>query len=161
MNAAPRRAAVLGVLAVLLTGAVAPAARAADDATGGGPEARDAWARATPPGTSVAAVYVTLAGGARDDRLVGASTERAAMTQLHAVTEAAGMARMRATDGIAVPAGKTVVLGPQGLHLMLMDLRQPLVAGDRFDLTLRYATAGTRVVRVAVIGPDQPAPTGH
>jgi len=32
-----------------------------------------AWARATPPGMTVAAVYLTLAGGSRADRLVSAA----------------------------------------------------------------------------------------
>ncbi|MBK6348374.1 MAG: copper chaperone PCu(A)C [Proteobacteria bacterium] len=50
--------------------------------------ASDAWARATPPGMAVAAVYLTLVGGSQADRLVGAATPRAAMTQIHVVTEA-------------------------------------------------------------------------
>jgi copper(I)-binding protein len=123
---------------------------------------RDAWARATPPGTAVAAVYLTLVGGAQPDRLVEASTGVAAMTQIHAITETEGMARMREADaGIAVPAGKTVVLAPHGLHLMLMDLARPLVAGERFEVTLEFQGAGRRVVSVAVVAPDQPTPTGH
>ena len=61
---------------------------------------RDAWARATPPGAGVAAAYLTIVGGAQADRLVGARTSAAAMTQIHSVTESDGMARMRETDGI-------------------------------------------------------------
>jgi len=121
---------------------------------------RDAWARATPPGTSVAAAYLTIVGGAQADRLVRAATARAGMTQIHVVTEADGMARMRPVDGVDVPAHKTVVLAPQGLHLMLMNLSQPLVAGERFALTLTFAQAGQVEVEVAVRAPDE-SPTGH
>ena len=120
---------------------------------------RDAWARATPPGAGVAAAYLTIVGGAVPDRLVGAGTSMAAMTRIHSVAESDGMARMREADDIAIPAGERVVLAPHGLHLMLMDLKQPLVAGQRFTVTLTFAHAGVREVGVDVVAPDQAPPT--
>jgi copper(I)-binding protein len=92
-----------------------------------------AWARATPPGMAVAAVYLTLTGGAQADRLVGAETPRAAMAQIHVVSEAEGMARMRETEGVDVPAHESVALAPQGTHIMLMELpgRSSPVSGFR------------------------------
>ena len=42
----------------------------------------------------------------------------------------------------------TVTLAPQGTHVMLMGLDEPLVAGERFPLTLQFATAGTVTVTV-------------
>jgi hypothetical protein len=113
-----------------------------------------AWARATPPGMAVGAVYLTVLGGAQADRLVDASTPRAAMTQIHVVSEAAGMARMRPTDGVDVPARATVALAPQGTHIMLMDLPRPLVAGERFPLSLQFERAGKLDVTVEVRAPD-------
>jgi copper(I)-binding protein len=122
------------------------------------PLARAAWARATPPGSDVAAVYVTLVGGATADRLENAHTPRAAMTHLHSVDDAGGMARMRSVEGVDVPAGKTVALAPQGLHIMLMGLDKPLVAGERFPLTLHFAHGGDREVEVRVQSPTAPPP---
>ena len=124
------------------------------------PAATDAWARATPPGSDVAAVYVTLRGGKAADRLLGASTTRASMTHLHSMAETDGVARMRAVDGVDVPAGKSVALAPNGLHLMLMGLDRPLVAGERFPLTLHFARAGDRTVEVRVQSPTDPPPSG-
>jgi copper(I)-binding protein len=120
-----------------------------------------AWARATPPGMTVAAVYLTLSGGPRADRLVGAATPRAAMTQIHVVSEAEGMARMRPTDGVDVPAHQSVALAPQGTHIMLMNLPRPLVAGERFPLTLQFAQAGKIDVSVEVRAPDTTSPPAH
>jgi copper(I)-binding protein len=114
---------------------------------------RDAWARATAPGMTVGAVYLTLQGGATADSLVAAATTRAAMTQIHVVTEADGMARMRETEAVDVPAGKRVQLAPQGTHIMLMRMAQPLVAGERFTLTLTFVRSGTREVSVQVVAP--------
>jgi copper(I)-binding protein len=121
----------------------------------------DAWARATAPGMSVGAVYLTLQGGPTADTLLAASTPRAAMTQIHVVTEADGIARMRETEAVDVPAGQRVRLAPQGTHVMLMGLSQPLVAGERFALTLQFAKAGTREVRVQVVAPGAEPPPSN
>jgi copper(I)-binding protein len=74
------------------------------------------------------------------------------------VTEVDGMARMRETEAVDVPAGRSVRLAPQGTHIMLMSLSQPLVAGERFNLTLQFAKAGKREISVQVVAPDADPP---
>ena len=120
-----------------------------------------AWARATAPGMAVAAVYLTLVGGTAADRLVGAETSRAGMAQIHVVSAAEGMARMRQTEGVDVPARKSVALAPQGTHIMLMDLPRPLVAGEHFPLTLQFERAGKLDVSVEVRTPGAAPPAAH
>jgi len=143
------------VIAGLALLAIAAGAAAAD-----GPEISQAWARATAPGVDVGAAYVTIDGGAADDILVSASTARATMVHLHTVEESGGVAKMRAVEGIKVPAGKRVVLAPKGTHIMLMGLSKPLVAGESFPLELRFAKAGAVGVTVLVraAGADAPPP---
>lgn len=140
MNLLPRRS-----IAVLLL-AIAPFAARASDA----PTVSDAWARATPPGVDVGAAYLVITGGSRADRLVGASTSRAAMTHLHEVVESEGVAKMRAIEAVPIPAGAKVTLAPKGTHIMLMGLDAPLVAGQSFTLTLRFGESGEQTVTVAV-----------
>lgn len=141
------------LLVVPLLGLLATLAAAA-----AGPTVEQAWARATPPGVDVGAVYLTIIGGSTDDRLTSAATTRASMVHLHTVEESGGVAKMRAIEGIAVPAGKRVVLAPKGTHIMLMGLGRPLVAGERFPLTVRFERAGERTVEVVVqpAGADGP-----
>jgi len=143
------------VIAALALLAIAAGAAAAD-----GPKVSQAWARATAPGVDVGAAYLTIDGGAADDILVSASTTRAAMAHLHTVEESGGVAKMRAVEGIKVPAGKRVVLAPKGTHIMLMGLSKPLVAGESFPLELRLAKAGAVGVTVLVrsAGSDAPPP---
>jgi copper(I)-binding protein len=155
-----RRRLLATALAAVLMCTLFPAV-AAEPASTGGPVVQDAWARATPPGAAVAAVYLTITGGAKPDRLLGAATAVAAMTQVHAVTETQGVSRMRETDGVTVPAGGKVVFAPHGLHLMLMNLARPLVAGDTFEVTLQFAEAGPRVARVTVVAADSAPPPAH
>ncbi len=138
---------------VVPAGAVEPASRTVSVGS--------AWARATPPGMAVAAVYLTLTGGTHADRLVGAETPRAAMAQIHVVSEAEGMARMRQTEGVDVPAHESVALAPQGTHIMLMELPRPLVAGERFPLTLQFEQAGKIGISVEVRAPGAAPPAAH
>ena len=114
------------------------------------PVVTDAWARATPPGTTVGAAYMTIQGGQEADRLVGASSDRAAMVHLHSVEEQDGVSKMRAIDAVEIPAGQRVTLAPKSTHVMLMGLDGPLVAGQAFVVTLHFAKAGEQPVTVTV-----------
>lgn len=117
---------------------------------GDAPVVSDAWARATPPGVDVGAVYMTILGGDQDDRLVGASTPRAAMAHLHEVVEGQDVAKMRPVESVTVPAGKPVSFAPKGLHVMLMGLSAPLVEGQAFPLVLEFAGSPSQTVTVTV-----------
>jgi periplasmic copper chaperone A len=143
------------VIAGFVLLAIAAGAAAAD-----GPTVSQAWARATAPGVDVGAAYLTIDGGVADDILVSASTARATMVHLHTVEESGGVAKMRAVEGIKVPAGKRVALAPKGTHIMLMGLSKPLVAGESFPLELRFAKAGAlnATVLVRPAGSDAPPP---
>jgi copper(I)-binding protein len=140
MNVRPAGSAALLVLLVLAT-----VARAGDM-----PAITGAWARATAPGLDVGAAYMVIEGGSEADRVLHASSPRAAMVLMHSVDERDGVAMMRALEAIDVPAGQRIELAPKGLHLMLMGLDGPLVAGQSFPITLRFATAGERTVTVLV-----------
>lgn len=133
------------LLPVLLVSLSAMTAQAGD-----APVVSQAWARATPPGVGVGAAYMVITGGNRDDRLVGASSGRADMVELHDVTEVDGVAKMREIEALEIPAKGRVELAPKGRHLMLMGLDAPLVAGQRFDVTLRFEVSGPQVVTVTV-----------
>jgi copper(I)-binding protein len=114
------------------------------------PVVTGAWSRATPPGVSVGAAYLVITGGDKDDRLTGASSERAEMIELHEVVEEGGVAKMRSTEAVHIPAGKRVELAPKGRHLMLMGLDAPLVTGQTYTLVLEFAESGEQRVTVTV-----------
>jgi copper(I)-binding protein len=58
--------------------------------------------------------------------------------------------QMREVGRIELPAGDTVELKPGGLHIMLLELSEPLEIGATFDLTLDFETAPDQVVTVEV-----------
>ncbi len=117
------------------------------------------WARATAPQQKVGGAYVTLTSPV-DDRLLGASSPVAGRAEVHEMTMDGGVMRMREqTAGVALPAGTPVALAPGGYHIMLMDLRQPLVAGQVIVVQLRFQHAPPMQleVRVAPVGAQGPA----
>jgi copper(I)-binding protein len=109
-----------------------------------------AWARATAPGQSSAAVYATIVNDGGEDRLVGLSTE-IGTAMLHGNDHQDGVARMRMVADVAIPSRSRVQLVPGATHVMLGGLKAPLAAGGHFPLTFRFAKAGPRTVEVAVV----------
>ena len=65
-----------------------------------------------------------------------------ARVEMHSMTMDGGVMRMRALPKIDLPAGQTVKLAPGGLHLMLIDVKQPLKAGDKVPLVLSIQPSG-------------------
>ena len=96
---------------------------------------KDPWVRATVAGQKATGAFMQIADPA-GGKLVSASTSVAGVVELHEMSMEGSTMKMRAIPGIELPAGKTVELKPGGLHVMLMDLKQPLAAGDSVALTL-------------------------
>jgi len=57
---------------------------------------------------------------------------------------------------VEIPAGAKVALAPGGYHLMMQELKKPLVQGERIKGTLTFAKAGTVKVEFAVEGMGGP-----
>lgn len=115
----------------------------------------NAFAPVAPEG-GTGGVFVEIAGGATADTLVGAHFASAAQVEIHETYATSdGLRGMRAIEqGLPIPAGGTVALRPGSYHLMLMELRAPLAAGDTLEITLDFARAGTRSLRVPVRAPE-------
>lgn len=101
--------------------------------------------------------------GTAPDRLVAASTPVAERVELHEMSTEGDVMRMREVPAIDLPAGQEVQLRHgQRYHLMLINLRQPLKVGDRFDLTLKFEKAGETTVKAWVQQPRVgSSPAGH
>jgi periplasmic copper chaperone A len=61
-----------------------------------------------------------------------------------------GMMEMRQVSQIDLRAGDTVSLEPGGLHIMLLELPQPLTGGTDVALTLTFQTAAPQTVMAEV-----------
>jgi periplasmic copper chaperone A len=110
------------------------------------------WARATPGGANTGAVYMTLDNkSGTADRLTGVSSDVADKLQIHEMKVENGVMKMRElASGLPIPAGGSVALKPGSYHVMLIGLKKPLTAGEKFPLTLTFEKAGNISVTVLV-----------
>lgn len=146
MSAAYRLALVLAALAAL----PADPAHAQSHAHGTLKIERP-WARETPRMARAGGAFMIIENaGAAVDRLLGASSPVAARTEVHMVIQDGDVMRMREVPALELAPQSRTELKPGGYHVMLMELKAPLKAGDRFPLTLNFEKAGPLTVEVLV-----------
>ena len=112
----------------------------------------DAWVRGTVAGQMATGAFMHLTS-LSDMALVAAASPVAKVVEIHEMKQQGGVMRMNAVERVALPAGKTVELGPGGFHVMLMGLTQPLKEGDTVPLTLTFEDKAGRKQTVAVQAP--------
>jgi copper(I)-binding protein len=111
----------------------------------------DAYTRATAPGQQVAGGFLKIQNkGNAPDQLISASSPAAGEVQLHEMSMEGNVMKMRQVKDIAVPAGGAVELKPGGLHLMFMNIKAPLTAGESIPVKLKFAKAGEVEVKMPV-----------
>lgn len=108
--------------------------------TGQPVQVSDAWVRATVTGQKSSGAFMKITPKTAT-RLVGISSPVAGVAEVHEMKMDGDVMKMRALDGLDLPAGKTVELKAGGYHIMMMDLKQPLPAGSTVPLTLRFKNA--------------------
>ena len=96
---------------------------------------KEPWVRATVAEQKATGAFMQLTA-AKNARLVQAASPVAGAVEIHEMTMVDNVMRMRAIPGVELPAGKAVALKPGGYHVMLLDLKQTLKAGDSVPLTL-------------------------
>lgn len=96
---------------------------------------KDAWVRATVPQQKATGAFLQIQS-AKDAKLVAASSPLTPMVEVHEMAMHDNVMKMRQVPAVELPAGKTVELKPGGFHVMLMDLKQQVKAGDTVTLTL-------------------------
>ena len=106
-------------------------------------------------------VYLTITDTGAPDRLTGASSPVAASADLHELFTDHGIAKMRTIAALPVDTGKPVTLAPNGYHIMLTGLKQPLNQDDRFSVTLIFEKAGPVTATVIVQKAGAGMPMGH
>jgi copper(I)-binding protein len=113
---------------------------------------KDPWVRGTvaqQKATGMFAQITSTQGG----RLVAASSPAAGVVEIHEMAMEGNVMKMRAVGGLDLPAGKAVELKPGGYHVMLMDLKQQLKAGDTVAVTLVIEGADKKREAVEVKAP--------
>lgn len=117
-------------------------------ADAGGVRIEGAVVGATPAGFDAAVYFDAIA--ADHDAIVAAESTDAAEVSLHQLQLVGGGRIMIPADRIELDVG-TTSLRPQGSHVMLHDLRRPLVPGDEVTVRLTFDRHRAIVVTAAVV----------
>jgi periplasmic copper chaperone A len=138
------------VIPLLVAGLVGPAF-AGEVSTLGPLEIDTPWARASIGTARPGAAYVTIRNtGDETDRLVRIETPVAARPEVHEMEEEGGVMKMRPAGPLEIPPGEEVRLDPGGMHIMLMQLRQPLKEGESIPITFTFGEAGEITVNAPI-----------
>jgi copper(I)-binding protein len=83
-------------------------------------------------------------------KLVGVETTAAAVAEVHEMKMEGDVMRMRAIEALDLPQGVAVDLKPGGYHLMLQQLKAPLVKDSQVPVTLVFKDAKGAVSRLSL-----------
>jgi hypothetical protein len=117
-------------------------------------EATDAWTTAGGAGGGEALLYLTVTNhGGTPDALTRVRCPVAWASETRTTDRGEGGLSSRAVKSIPIPANTTVKLEPGGLHVALLQLKEPLQAGQTFTCTMTFAGGPEEVsVRVNAAG---------
>ena len=114
---------------------------------------KNPWVRGTVAQQKATGLFAQITS-ATGGKLVAAASPVAGVVEIHEMSMEGSTMKMRALpSGLDLPAGKTVELKPGGYHVMLMDLKSPLKAGDTIDVTLTIEGTDGKKETVALKAP--------
>lgn len=115
-----------------------------------------AYIRSSIPGTTITSSYMMIENkGEKTVTLLGANSKISPRIEIHQHSMSDGMMRMRQLDSIEINARQRIVLQPSGLHLMLFDVKKPLQAQEKVELTLNFSNQSSVTIQVPVYSPLQ------
>ena len=123
------------------------------DAQTGSLAVRDPWSRPAISGDNGAAFF--MIDNARDSpvALVSASSDIAAMVEIHLSSMVDGVMKMEPQDKVEVPAQSQLEFKTGSYHIMLINLIRDLKVGDTYKLDLKFDTGETLPIIVTVKEP--------
>jgi copper(I)-binding protein len=95
----------------------------------------EAWVRASVPHQPGTGVFMRITS-AQGGKLIEARSPLAKVVEIHTMLMVGDVMKMRPIASLDLPAGQPVMLKPGSYHVMLTELTQPVMAGDKVPLTL-------------------------
>ena len=107
---------------------------------------------AEPASLDEAAAYLTIQNNtAQEDTLVAVAADLAVRGEVHETMGEGELRHMMSTPTLVIPARKETKLAPNGDHIMLLQLKKKVVAGDSVTLYLSLSRVGAVEVRAPVV----------
>ncbi len=111
-----------------------------------------AWTRATPPGVTTTAIYLTVMNHSSSEiSLLSAKSEISPRLELHTHKHEDGVMKMLQVKSITIAAGEQTDLKPHAEHIMVFNLSKPLADGDQIKVELTFDNGKTHSIEVPVL----------
>lgn len=130
--------------------------QAKDVWAGRGITVEKAYAYATSSVQKNGAAFVVLKNHSDEAvKVIAAETDVAKRIELHTHTHDhdSDMMQMRQVESFEIPAQGTITLEPMGDHIMLFGLKDKLVQGESFEMTVSFDTQDPVIADVQIIKP--------
>ncbi len=110
----------------------------------------DSWMRPAPESLNTAFYCTVINNGDQPDTLYKASSDVSEDVELHETYQRGDMMGMRPVKNLVIPPHDSLMFKPGGYHIMIMNLRQDLSAGQMHDVSLFFRSAGEVKVKARV-----------
>jgi copper(I)-binding protein len=111
----------------------------------------EAKIRLVPPTSTVSAIFLKITNKSNQDiKLISAESDLAKSVELHDMIMDNGGMRMRQVQNINLKANSTTELKRGGLHIMLIDLKNPLKEGSSHKIKLNFDDKTNQTIEVKV-----------
>lgn len=129
------RTPLLPIALLLLTSLLISCSDSSDSAI----QLHDPWLREAPPGATAMAGYLVIHNHSDSDiSLNSASSSDFDRIEFHQSVEEGGVYKMIPHTNLNIPADGELVLQPGSYHLMMMNPKRTLTAGDEVTMTLQF-----------------------
>lgn len=100
---------------------------------------KDAYVKQSMPNAKNSAIFMNIENTSdKDISLIDANSSYAKTTELHTHLHENGMMKMVRVKDIVIPAHSSVELKPKSLHIMLFDIKEPIIDDTKLDVKLKF-----------------------
>lgn len=123
---------------------------------------KDAWINEAPPVAKVLAGFMKINNPTdKIQLLLGAESPAFEKVEMHRTVMEGDMAKMVRQESIEIPAQGQVEFAPGNLHLMLINPKQPIKAGDTVMITIKFENGKNSPVEFIVRSIDTARHSHH
>lgn len=113
---------------------------------------KDPYIQANVPGSDNTVGYLKVTNPSDSDlKITSIEAGISQKAELHVHSIVNDRMTMRQVEAIEVPAGKEVVLKPNGYHLMFINLNQRIKPGSSVDVTFNYDDGTNQIITLPVV----------
>jgi periplasmic copper chaperone A len=123
----------------------------------------NAWARPALQDGNGAIYFLLQNHSALGDELIGVSSNTARAVEIHESRMEGDVMQMRQVSSVPIRGKESIEFGPGGFHVMLIELKKELNAGDEIQVNLHFKNHEDLLVTVPVqeIAPGSDATGDH